>query len=87
MKTFKVGAIIRSRFFLYMYNNMLCDNLLEEGERTRIARICTDFLLNRLNLCEGVRVGVQSFALIFLGWGGGSVGGGGDLFVYLWSVN
>ncbi len=57
MKTFKVGAIIRSRFFLYMYNNMLCDNLLEEGERTRIARICTDFLLNRLNLCEGVRVG------------------------------
>ena len=57
MKTFKVGAIIRSRFFLYMYNNMLCDNLLEEGERTRIARICTDFLLNLLNLCEGVRVG------------------------------
>ena len=36
---------------------MLCDNLLEEGERTRIARICTDFLLNLLNLCEGVRVG------------------------------
>ena len=36
---------------------MLCDNLLEEGERTRIARICTDFLLNRLNLCEGVGVG------------------------------
>ena len=33
---------------------MLCDNLLEEGERTRIARICTDFLLNRLNLCEVV---------------------------------
>lgn len=31
VKTFKVGAIIRSRFFLYMYNNMLCDNLLEEG--------------------------------------------------------
>jgi len=28
-----------------------------------------DFLLNRLNLCEGVGegVGVQSFALIFLG--------------------
>ncbi len=48
---------------------MLCDNLLEEGERTRIARICTDFLLNRLNLCEGVGkgCGVQSFALIFLG--------------------
>ena len=47
---------------------MLCDNLLEEGERTRIARICTDFLLNLLNLCEGeVGVGVQSFALIFLG--------------------
>ena len=67
---------------------MLCDNLLEEGERTRIARICTDFLLNRLNLCEGeVGVGVQSFALIFFGVGGGSVGGGGDLFVYLWSVN
>ena len=50
---------------------MLCDNLLEEGERTRIARICTDFLLNRLNLCEGeVGVGVQSFALIFFGVGG-----------------
>ena len=48
---------------------MLCDNLLEEGERTRIARICTDFLLNRLNLCEGGGTGwgVQSFALIFLG--------------------
>ena len=43
---------------------MLCDNLLEEGERTRIARICTDFLLNRVDLCEGVRVG---------GRGGGAI--------------
>ena len=32
VKTFKVGAIIRSRFFFtYMYNNMLCDNLWEDG--------------------------------------------------------
>ena len=40
---------------------MLCDNLWEGGSNTD----CTDFLLNRLNLCEGW--GVQSFALIFLG--------------------
>ena len=71
MKTFKVGAIIRSRFFLYMYNNMLCDNLLEEGERTRIARICTDFLLNRLNLCEGEGRGGGAIVCIdFFGVGG-----------------
>ena len=50
---------------------MLCDNLLEEGERTRIARICTDFLLNRLNLCEGVGKGWGAIVCIdFFGVGG-----------------
>ncbi len=46
---------------------MLCDNLWEVGANTG----CTDFLLNRLNLCEGVGKGWGAIVCIdFFGVGG-----------------
>ena len=53
---------------------IFCDNLWEEGERTRVARICADFLLNRLNrlnLCEGVGEGWGCNRLHYFFWGRG----------------
>ena len=49
---------------------MLCDNLWEFVGRW-CARICTDFLLNRLNLCEGGGEGWGAIVCIdFFGVGG-----------------